>query len=164
MTRREGYFVLAWDVSSGKEVRRFAGLVDKITSAAFAPGGKVLAAASADGRVCLWDAQTGKERLFILAHPKHVKAAFRASPAVAFGADAGTLVSASTDGTVRVQDATTGKERSQYRAAGSAFSSLAVGRDGKTVVTGSSDGTVLIWDVTTPIPPQRGGRHVITLR
>src|SRR5262249_17874165 len=68
---KEGYRVLLWDTGTGKEVMKFEGLHDKLKSVAFAPDGKTLAATSRDGKVCLWDPATGKERLFITAHPTH---------------------------------------------------------------------------------------------
>lgn len=164
MSRKEGYFVLLWDVQTGKEIRRFGGLRDKVRSVAFSPDGKVLAAASRDGKVCLWDSATAKPRLFITAHPKHVDAAFAASPCVAFAPDGQTLVTASTDRTLRVWDIRTGQELRVYSAPDSGFAALALTPDGKTAITGSPDTAALIWDLTAIPPAPPAGPHVITLQ
>jgi WD40 repeat protein len=164
LTRKEGYFVLLWDTATGKEVRRFAGLTDKIKSVAFSTNGKVLAASSRDGRVCLWQADTGKLRLVILAHPGHVDSPFNATPAIGFSPDDRTLISASTDGTLRTWDARTAQELKQFRAGDGGFTALAVGRDGKTVFTGSTDTAILLHDLTLPAPAPGKKNHVITIR
>jgi WD40 repeat protein len=159
MTRREGYRVLLFDANSGKEVRHCAGLNDKIDSVAFSPDGATVAAASRDGKVCLWEQATGKLRLAINAHPSQTESA---ATAVAFVSDK-TLATASADSTLRTWDASTGQELRQYRAAGP-LTCLTAGRDAKTVVTGGSDTAVLFWDVTLPAPQRRKGNNVITLR
>lgn len=164
MTRKEGYFVLMWDVNTGKELRRFGGLTDKICSVAFTTDGKTLAAASRDGKIALWDTESGKERLYFLAHPTHREGTFQASPSIAFTIDGKSLVSASTDRTLRVWDATTGKELRQYRTPTGALTALSLAKDGKTLATGSPDSTVLFWDITLPPPAQGEGSHVIKLQ
>jgi WD40 repeat protein len=165
MMRKEGYYVMQWDVSSGKEVRKFGGLTDTIRSLAFSPDGKLVAAASKDGKVCLWDAETGKERLHIVAHPGHTDAAFSGSPCLAFAPDSKTLASASTDHTIRLWDVTTAKETGQFRAPDSAFYSIAFSKDGKTLISGGSDTGVLVWDVSAAgNPPPKEKSHTITLQ
>jgi len=154
MSRKEGNFVLQWDVESGKEVRKFGGLKDKIRSLAFSPDGKLVAAASKDGKVCIWDAQSGAEKLHIVAHPAHSDATFSGSPCLAFSPDSKTLASASTDHTIRLWDVANGKETGQFRAPDGAFYSITFAKEGKALIAGSADTTVLIWDVslagTTP--------------
>jgi len=61
MTAKQGNLVLLWDTTTGQEIRRFAGLKDKIKSVAFSPDARTLAAGSRDGRIALWDVATGKE-------------------------------------------------------------------------------------------------------
>ena len=58
MTHKEGYFVLVWNVETGKEVHKLAGLKDKIRSVGYSPDGKLLAATSRNGRVGVWDASS----------------------------------------------------------------------------------------------------------
>ena len=152
VTSKQGYFVLMWDVATGQEVRRFAGLKDKIRSVAFSPDGRTLAGSSQDGRIVLWEAATGRERLHILAHPVAASAgdtfglALAAVPALAFTPDGKTLVSAGGDRTIRLWDSSTAREVGKF-AAPADLSALAIARDGKRLISGSADSTVLIWEV-----------------
>jgi WD40 repeat protein len=149
VTPKEGYLVLLWDAATGKELRRFAGLMDKVKSVAFSPDGKTLAAASADGRIGLWQTATGRELLFIVAHPDHVEPNYRfpPCPCVAFAPDGKTLASASMDRTIRLWDATTAKELGRFGSADGGFYTIAFAPDGRTLVSGSSDATLTVWDV-----------------
>jgi len=169
---REGYFVLMWDVETGKEVHRFAGLKDNIKSVAFSPDGKTLAASSRDGRLVLWDAATGKERLHIMAHPvvgattptAHLGGAFAAAPALCFSPDGKTLVSASPDKTIRLWDTVTAKEVGRFQSPDGGFTALALTRDGSKLISASSDSTVVVWDVKQAgnVPKLQGRPPVIT--
>jgi WD40 repeat protein len=155
MERKEGYLVLMWDAETAKEVRRFSGLSDKIKSVAFSKDGKMLAAASKDGRIALWDSASGKDHLYILAHPTpEDKGAglalggdFAASPAIAFSPDRKTLASVSPDKTIRLWDINTARELRRIQAPDGGFHCLAFGKEGKTLITGSSDTTVMVWDL-----------------
>ena len=165
MSRKEGYYVLQWDVSTGKEVRKLAGLTDKIRSLAYSPDSKLVAAASKDGKICVWDAETGADRLHFLAHPGHADAAFSASPCLAFAPDSKTLASASTDRTIRLWDVATARETGQFRAPDSPFHSITFSKDGKTLISGSGDTGVLIWDVSAAgNPPAKDKSNVITIQ
>ncbi len=165
MSRKEGYFVLVWDANTGKELHKLAGLKDKVKSVAYSPDGKLLAGSSKDGKVCLWDATSGEERLHLLAHPNHAEASQSAVPCVAFAPDSKTLATAGTDHTIRLWDVATAKERGGRHAGDSAITSLVFGKDGKTLVTGSGDATALVWDLSLPYtPPPDGKSNVIMLR
>jgi WD40 repeat protein len=163
MTPKDGYLVLLWDVATGKEVRRLTGLTADIGSVAFSPDGRLVAAASRDGRIARWEASTGKDVLYILAHPPRPDSGTPAAPAVAFTSDGRTLVSAGADDTVRCWDAHTARERKQFRGPGGGFRALAITQHGKRILTGGGDTTVLVWDAgATPRPP-RGKDHVILI-
>jgi WD40 repeat protein len=163
MTRKESHRVLHWDVATGKEVRRFAGLTDDIGSVAFSPDGRLVAAASRDGRIALWEASTGHDVLYILAHPPQPDTARAAAPAIAFMPDGQAVVSAAADDTIRFWDIRTGRERKQFHGPGGGFRALAVTADGKHLVTGSGDTAVLVWDAAATPQPAHQKEHVILI-
>src|SRR5436309_2398467 len=75
----------------------------EVNSVAFAADGQVLASASYDQTVKLWDARTGQELRTLRGHTSPVNS-------VAFAADGQVLASASVDRTVKLWDARTGQE------------------------------------------------------
>src|SRR5439155_6224855 len=129
-----------------EEVRRFAGLKDNVQAVVFSRDGKTLAATSRDGRICLWDAGTGKELLYIEAHPRQADSA-SSSTCLAFSPDGKTLASAGADKAIRVWDTATAKPLGKFVAPDGGINCLAFASDGKTLVTGSSDTTALVWDL-----------------
>ncbi len=142
----KGYPVQLFETATGKETGRLDGLVSRIRALAYSPDGKVLAAASGDGRIALWDVTTGKERLSFLAHPENRDSSFRSSPTIAFSPDSQNLVSVSTDQTIRLWDAMTGKEQGRLALPSRGYA-VAFSKDGKTLATGQADSSVLLWDV-----------------
>jgi WD40 repeat protein len=165
MTPKEGYAVLLWEASTGKEVRRFTGPKDNIETVAFSPDGKTVAAGSRDGRVVLWDADGGKELLYILAHPGPAAAETGAAPGVGFSPDGKTLATAGADGALRLWDAATARELGRLEAADGRFSCLAVSTDGKVLVTGGADTTATVWDwAAVGKAPRNGKRPVIYIK
>jgi WD40 repeat protein len=103
----EGQIIL-WDTASAK-IRTTIKQEDqrRVTSLAFAPDGKTLAAAIGDrpgrdhepGLIVLWDAATGERRLTLTGHTNAVLT-------VAFSPDGRLLASGSSDRTVRLWDMT----------------------------------------------------------
>jgi WD40 repeat protein len=75
---------------------------------AFSPNGQIVATASKDGDVRLWDLTTGVQRRTLKGH-------FGSINAVAFSPDGQMVVSASRDGTVRLWNLASGSETDIYR-------------------------------------------------
>ncbi len=76
----------------------------EVTSVAFSPDGKTIVSGSLDGKVILWDAQTGEV--------KHIfRFAEYCSIRVAFSPDSKMLASGSRDKTIRLWDLQTGQHK-----------------------------------------------------
>jgi WD40 repeat protein len=118
--------------------RTFPGLGKEITSLAFAADGLLLAAASADGKVRVFDA-AGQEVRTLAADDK-------AAYAVAFAPDGKALATAGADGKVRLWDPRGGEPRAVLEGHAGPVTSLAFAPDGKLLASGSLDTTVRLWD------------------
>ncbi|KAN0069077.1 hypothetical protein V8E54_012706 [Elaphomyces granulatus] len=113
-----------------------------VYAVAFSPDGKVLASASQDETVRLWDATTGAWKQTLEGHRDSVNA-------VAFSPDGNVLASASHDNTVRLWDATTGAWKQTLEGHGYSVDAVAFSPDGKVLASASDDDTVQLWDATT---------------
>lgn len=118
------------------------GTTSAIVSSAFSSDGNLLAAATADHAVQVWDVATGKLRHLLRGHT-------RPASHLAFSADGNWLVTASDDRTARVWDMSTGAEFLTLQNHRGPIRSAVFTPDGKSVVSSSVDGTVR----TMPVDP-----------
>jgi WD40 repeat protein len=117
-----------------------------VSSVAFSPDGRTLAAGDSDGTVIVWG-------LANPARPGHLLAAGAGSvSSVAFSPDGRTVAMGSFDGRVILWDLADLTRPRQFLEAhaGSVFS-VVFSPDGRTLAAGDSDGTVVMWDLTTPV-------------
>jgi WD40 repeat protein len=139
LTRSDEAAVL-WDVDTGKEIKRFKLLTDKIDLVAWTVDGKRILTGSSEGTAVLWDVDTGKE----IKRFKEIKSA-------AFSPDGKQILTGSSEGTAVLWDAESGKEVKRFRIDMDAILTLAFSPDGKRILTGSlgSWGPAVLWDADT---------------
>lgn len=95
--------VRVWDLTTGKETRKWRAHVGSVSSMTLADEGKTLITGGSDYRVRFFDAETGKEHNAPVGHSGPVQA-------VVFSPDGRDVISAGKDGTIRFWDWAAGRE------------------------------------------------------
>jgi WD40 repeat protein/thiol-disulfide isomerase/thioredoxin len=126
----------------------------EVTSVCFSPDGRLLASASKDNTVKVWDAQNGLEIHTLKGHTSNVES-------VCFSPDGKRLASASMDGTVKVWDARTGREALTLKGHTGAVLGVCFSPDGQRLASAAEGvevkdgklvrawGEVKVWDLQT---------------
>jgi uncharacterized protein with WD repeat len=113
-----------------------------VYTVAFLPDSQLLASASDDNTVRLWDPSTGASRGTLQGHSGSVNT-------VAFSPDSQLLASASEDNTVRLWDPSTGASCGTLEGHSGSVNSVVFSSDIQLLASASEDNTVRLWDPST---------------
>lgn len=125
-----------------KNVRTVHTYTQEVTTVTFSPTGKILASASEDGSIQLWNTQTNTAIGTLIQHPKGVNS-------IAFSPDAKFMLSGSDDATIRLWETQTGKLIRSFTGHTVFTNTVAYAPNGRWIASGSLDSTVRLWDVQT---------------
>lgn len=136
--------VAVWDLTDNDlslEFSELSGHTLEVLAIDFSPQNPtLLASASADTTINLWDVATGELVNTFNEHADEVTA-------IAFHPDGSTLASGSADGTIRLWDLSSGEPVVVLGGENGWVLALAFTPDGTQLATGTIDGTIQIWDV-----------------
>ena len=118
------------------------GFNESWVSLAFSHDGKILASASLDKTIRLWNTLTGENIATFEAHRDRIDL-------LAFSPDGTILATAGCDGEIRLLDIKTESPRLTLTSHTGAVSSIAFSRDSKRLACGSETGKTLLWDMKT---------------
>jgi hypothetical protein len=144
ITASEDRLVKLWtfiapDTIEHPPLKIFTGHKMLVNDAALSHDHRMIASASNDGTVVIWEVETGKAKFKVL-HENGAQVR-----AVAFSPHAPILASGGVDRLIRLWDVETGKELATLDAHAGSVNTLAFSPDGTRLASGSSDRTIRLW-------------------
>jgi WD40 repeat protein/tRNA A-37 threonylcarbamoyl transferase component Bud32 len=128
-----------------RQLATLEGHTDGVLAVAFSPGGRLLASASADGSIKVWDRHTARLLETLHGHRGHVTA-------VAWHPDGKSLASGGADATLRLWDADSGASLATLRGHTAGVTGVAFHPGGKCLASTAgepSSGELKLWNLTT---------------
>ena len=113
-----------------------------VLAVAFRPDGQMLASASADRTIRIWDTVSGKNGAILREKTRWIHC-------LAFSPDGKILASGREDNTIALWDLATGQMTATLKGHTGRISSLAFRPDGKVLASGSQGTTIKLWDVAS---------------
>jgi serine/threonine protein kinase/outer membrane protein assembly factor BamD (BamD/ComL family)/sugar lactone lactonase YvrE len=129
-----------WQDGTAYQQHSLAAHTDNVHAVAFSPNGQLLASASWDTTIGIWDMESGELLRQLYGHEKYVSS-------VAFSPDGQTLASASADQTVRLWRVHDGELLHTLTGHEKYVSSVAFSPDGHMLASGSWDTNIGLWRV-----------------
>jgi WD40 repeat protein len=129
--------VKLWDTSTWQLQTTLRGHTAPVKAIAISPEAEMLASASGDSTLKLWDMDSG-ELLHCLRHPRPLGT-------VAFDPQGKRVAAGGEFHTVCIWDADSGKMLNDFHAHWARVRSLTFGNDGETLLTASNDNTTRVW-------------------
>lgn len=120
----------------------FTGHTARVQDVAISPDASLIASASTDGTVILWDAATGEIILRLSGHSGDVDS-------IVFSPDGRYMVSTAGDFSAILWDVETGQALRRFVTPAQPMRDAEFSPDGSQLLTGSSNGLVILWDVAT---------------
>lgn len=133
--------LLVWDVPASRERLHLGDRTDAVVCLAVSPDGRLLAAGLRDGRVRLWNLQTGRLEMTFYGHKRDVQA-------VMFRPDGQQLTSGSLDGSIRFWSLASGAEERRLTGPFKEVRCLSYSRDGQVLASGHG-GEAILWCAET---------------
>ena len=143
-----------WDLSTGKRRKERFRQDGGTALVAFHPHKKQLMAASARGRIDIWDIESGELLVDAIEHPRGSSFAELLQVLFSFSPDGAYLLTSSDDGSARIWDSETGQlafPPVSHNRDGSILQ-VSFNSDGDRFLTASKDDTAQVWDVKTGMP------------
>jgi len=144
--------MLSRPTQSQSLIRAFSGHTDFVNTCAYSPDGKKIISGSSDGKVKVWETETGFETITLSEHSDKVNAC-------KFSPDGKLIATASEDNTTMLWDAGTYERRNVLKSGHrGGIKSCAFSADGHYVIAGGPDWdgsiSIVIWDSKTGLKVQ----------
>jgi len=117
----------------------FTGHLASVNALAWSPDGKLIASASDDTYVQIFDAASGRRKIIYSGHTEEVAA-------VAWSPDSKFIASGGQDTTVQVWNANSGARILTYKGHADRVNGVSWSNDSQSIVSGSEDKTVQVWN------------------
>ena len=138
---------IVFDARSGKEIHSVSGHRDILNDAEFSPDGSLLATASYDKNIVIWELKTEQELRTLSGHNGAIFD-------LAFSSDGKVLASASADETIKLWSASSGERLDTLGQPEAEQYSVTFSPDGDYIVAGGADKRIRIWQFVSRDGPR----------